>query len=91
MPDNRVQCCLYFIAPSGHGLKPLDIEFMKHLQEKGSVIPLIAKGDTLTPEECHQFKKQIMKEIQEYKIKIHEFPETDDEEENKPVKNQKTG
>ena len=20
MPDNRVQCCLYFIAPSGHGL-----------------------------------------------------------------------
>uniref|UniRef100_A0A2K5QDK9 Septin-7 n=1 Tax=Cebus imitator TaxID=2715852 RepID=A0A2K5QDK9_CEBIM len=26
MPDNRVQCCLYFIAPSGHGLKPLDIE-----------------------------------------------------------------
>jgi len=19
MPDNRVQCCLYFIAPSGHG------------------------------------------------------------------------
>ena len=19
MPDNRVHCCLYFIAPSGHG------------------------------------------------------------------------
>ena len=27
MPDNRVQRCLYFIAPSGHGLT-LDIEFM---------------------------------------------------------------
>ncbi|KAL7976843.1 hypothetical protein Chor_008792, partial [Crotalus horridus] len=62
MPDNRVQCCLYFIAPSGHGLKPLDIEFMKRLHEK------------------------IMKEIQEHKIKIYEFPETDDEEENKIVK-----
>ncbi|XP_063491510.1 septin-7-like [Symphalangus syndactylus] len=86
MPDNRVQCCLSFIAPSGHGLKPLDIEFMKRLHEKVNIIPLIAKADTLTPEECQQFKKQIMKEIQEYKIKIYEFSETDDEEENKLVK-----
>uniref|UniRef100_A0A8C9V7H4 Septin n=1 Tax=Scleropages formosus TaxID=113540 RepID=A0A8C9V7H4_SCLFO len=86
MPDNRVHCCLYFIAPSGHGLKPLDIEFMKRLHEKVNIIPLIAKADTLTPEECQQFKKQIMREIQEHKIKIYEFPETDDEEERKLVK-----
>uniref|UniRef100_A0AAQ4Q8N1 Septin n=1 Tax=Gasterosteus aculeatus aculeatus TaxID=481459 RepID=A0AAQ4Q8N1_GASAC len=58
MPDNRVHCCLYFIAPSGHGLKPLDIEFMKRLHDKVNVIPLIAKADTLTPEECQLFKKQ---------------------------------
>ncbi|XP_030664264.1 septin-7-like [Nomascus leucogenys] len=86
MPDNRVQCCLSFIASSGHRLTPLDIEFMKRLHEKVNIIPLIAKADTLTPEECQQFKKQIMKEIQEHKIKIYEFPETDDEEENKIVK-----
>uniref|UniRef100_A0A8C2KDK3 Septin n=2 Tax=Cyprinus carpio TaxID=7962 RepID=A0A8C2KDK3_CYPCA len=86
MPDSRVHCCLYFIAPSGHGLKPLDIEFMKRLHEKVNVIPLIAKADTLTPEECQQFKKQIMREILEHKIKIYEFPEMDDEEENKIVK-----
>ncbi|KAL4646861.1 septin-7-like isoform X2 [Arapaima gigas] len=86
MPDSRVHCCLYFIAPSGHGLKPLDIEFMKRLHEKVNIIPLIAKADTLTPEECQQFKKQIMREIQEHKIKIYEFPETDDEEERKLVK-----
>ncbi|TRY56871.1 hypothetical protein DNTS_013960 [Danionella cerebrum] len=85
MPDSRVHCCLYFIAPSGHGLKPLDIEFMKRLHEKVNIIPLIAKADTLTPEECQQFKKQIMREILEHKIKIYEFPETDDEEENKIV------
>ncbi|TRY90926.1 hypothetical protein DNTS_014451, partial [Danionella cerebrum] len=58
MPDSRIHCCLYFIAPSGHGLKPLDIEFMKRLHEKVNIIPLIAKADTLTPEECQQFKKQ---------------------------------
>ncbi|KAI2652592.1 Septin-7 [Labeo rohita] len=86
MPDSRVHSCLYFIAPSGHGLKPLDIEFMKRLHEKVNIIPLIAKADTLTPEECQQFKKQIMREIQEHKIKIYEFPETDDEEESKLVK-----
>ncbi|XP_076158378.1 septin-7-like [Alosa pseudoharengus] len=86
MPDSRVHCCLYFIAPSGHGLKPLDIEFMKRLHEKVNIIPLIAKADTLTPEECQEFKKQIMREIQEHKIKIYEFPETEDEEEMKLVK-----
>ncbi|MGH0115765.1 UNVERIFIED_CONTAM: hypothetical protein FKN15_046950 [Acipenser sinensis] len=85
MPDNRVHCCLYFIAPSGHGLKPLDIEFMKRLHDKVNVIPLIAKADTLTPEECQQFKKQIMKEIQEHKIKIYEFPDSEDDEDSKVI------
>lgn len=33
-PDNRVHCCLYFIAPTGHCLKPLDIEFMRKLHKK---------------------------------------------------------
>uniref|UniRef100_A0A672Z4Q8 Septin-type G domain-containing protein n=1 Tax=Sphaeramia orbicularis TaxID=375764 RepID=A0A672Z4Q8_9TELE len=80
MPDNRVQCCLYFIALSGYGLKPLDMEFMKWLHVKVNIIPLITKPNTMTPEECQQFKKQIMREIQEHKIKIYEFPDTDDEE-----------
>lgn len=81
--DNRVHCCLYFIAPTGHGLKPLDVEFMKHLHDKVNIIPLIAKADTMTPDECQRFKKQIMKEIQEEKIQIYEFPECEDEEENR--------
>uniref|UniRef100_A0A4W6D165 Septin-7 n=1 Tax=Lates calcarifer TaxID=8187 RepID=A0A4W6D165_LATCA len=50
----------------------LDIEFMKRLHEKVN--------------ECQQFKKQIMKEIQEHKIKIYDFPETDDEEEMRMVR-----
>lgn len=41
-------------------LKPLDIEFMKRLHDKVNVIPLIAKADTLTPEECQLFKKQVL-------------------------------
>uniref|UniRef100_A0A2K6FHU2 Septin-7 n=1 Tax=Propithecus coquereli TaxID=379532 RepID=A0A2K6FHU2_PROCO len=91
--EGGVQLLLTIVDTPGFGdavdnsnLKPLDIEFMKRLHEKVNIIPLIAKADTLTPEECQQFKKQIMKEIQEHKIKIYEFPETDDEEENKLVK-----
>ena len=34
IPDTRVHACLYFVAPSGHGLKPLDIEFMRRLHDK---------------------------------------------------------
>uniref|UniRef100_UPI00398F0A27 septin-7-like n=1 Tax=Pristiophorus japonicus TaxID=55135 RepID=UPI00398F0A27 len=86
MSDTRVHCCLYFIAPSGHGLKPLDIEFMKRLHEKVNIIPLIAKADTLTPEECQHFKKQIMKEIKEQMIQIYQFPGTEDTDGNKLMK-----
>jgi len=80
LTDNRVHCCLYFIAPTGHGLKPLDIEFMKQLHDKVNIIPLIAKADTMTPEECAQFKLQIKKEIEENSIRIYEFPENDQDQ-----------
>ncbi|XP_065562254.1 septin-7-like isoform X6 [Artemia franciscana] len=86
IPDNRVHCCLYFIAPSGHGLKPLDIECMKRLHDKVNIIPVIAKADTLTPDECCHLKKQILNEIAQNKIKIYDFPEMIDEEANKVQK-----
>ena len=44
LPDTRVHVCLYFIAPSGHGLKPLDVEFMKRLHDKVNVVPVIGKS-----------------------------------------------
>ena len=34
IPDNRIHVCLYFIAPSGHGLKSIDVEFMRRLHDK---------------------------------------------------------
>uniref|UniRef100_A0AAG5DAT4 Septin-type G domain-containing protein n=1 Tax=Anopheles atroparvus TaxID=41427 RepID=A0AAG5DAT4_ANOAO len=85
LPDSRVHVCLYFIAPSGHGLKPLDIEFMQRLCDKINIIPVIAKADTLTPEEITLFKKQILNEIAQHKIKIYDFPDPLDEEEDAKV------
>lgn len=81
VPDQRVHCCLYFIQPSGHGLKSLDIEFMKRLCDKVNIIPVVAKADTLTSDECALFKKQILNEIAQHKIKIYEFPDTTEEDE----------
>ncbi|XP_076373096.1 septin-7-like isoform X3 [Tachypleus tridentatus] len=80
--DMRVHCCLYFVSP-GHGLKPLDLEFMKNLHDKVNLIPLVAKADTMTAEECYQFKKTVLNEITQNKIRIYEFPDCEDGQENK--------
>merc|ERR1711990_414709 len=44
--DKRVHACLYFIAPTGHGLKPLDVEVMKKIHKKVNIIPVIGKADS---------------------------------------------
>lgn len=81
--DNRVHACLYFITPTGHGLRELDIELMKRLSPRVNVIPVIGKADSLTPEELAETKKLIMEDIDYHKIQIYDFPydiEEDDEE-----------
>lgn len=75
--DNRVHSCLYFISPSGHSLRDLDIEFMKNLHDKVNIIPVIAKADTLTPDELATFKQNILTDITTHGIKIYEFPDPD--------------
>ena len=59
VPDTRVHACLYFISPVGHGLKPLDIEFMRTFQDSVNIIPIIAKADTFTVEEKKMFKNKV--------------------------------
>ncbi|KAG1901267.1 Septin-domain-containing protein [Suillus fuscotomentosus] len=39
--DLRVHACLYFIRPTGHTLKPLDIEIMKRLGTRVNLIPVV--------------------------------------------------
>ncbi|KAL2153209.1 hypothetical protein VTH82DRAFT_4364 [Thermothelomyces myriococcoides] len=57
--DNRIHACVFFIQPTGHSLKPLDIEVMKRLHTKVNLIPVIAKADTLTDEEVAAFKARV--------------------------------
>ncbi|ESO93692.1 hypothetical protein LOTGIDRAFT_182098 [Lottia gigantea] len=76
--DRRIHSCLYFIAPTGHSLKALDLLTMKKLDSKVNIIPVIAKADTITKTELHKFKTKIMHELSSNGIKIYQFP-TDDE------------
>lgn len=57
--DLRVHVCLYFIRPTGHTLKPLDIEVMKRLSSRVNLIPVIAKADTLSPADLARFKHRV--------------------------------
>ncbi|KAK4058588.1 cell division control protein [Microbotryomycetes sp. JL221] len=80
--DSRIHCCLYFIAPTGHTLKPIDIVVMKKLSEVVNVVPVIAKSDSLTIEERETFKQRIRDELAHHNIRVYPFDsdETDAEE-----------
>lgn len=76
--DTRVHACLYFIAPTGHSLKALDLVCMKKLDKKVNIIPIIAKADTISKNELQTFKDQIMSELENNGVEIYRFP-VDDE------------
>ncbi|KAH8311982.1 hypothetical protein KR044_008856 [Drosophila immigrans] len=76
--DSRIHICLYFICPTGHGLKSLDLVCMKKLDSKVNIIPVIAKADTISKAELQRFKAKIIQELNTNGVQIYQFP-TDDE------------
>jgi len=85
VPDTRVHACLYFIAPSGHGLKYIDVEFMRRLHDKVNIIPVIGKSDACTKEELVIFKQKILSQLAEYNISVYQFPNDESNPENNLV------
>lgn len=83
--DNRVHALLYFITPTGHGLRELDIELMKRLSPRVNVIPVIGKADSLTPVELAESKKLVMEDIEHYRIPVYNFPYDVDEDDEDTV------
>ncbi|KDQ08528.1 hypothetical protein BOTBODRAFT_118519 [Botryobasidium botryosum FD-172 SS1] len=78
--DLRVHACLYFIRPTGHTLKPLDIEIMKRLGTRVNLIPVIAKADTLTQADLALFKQRIREVIAAQGIRVYQPPIEEDDE-----------
>ncbi|KAI9480481.1 MAG: Septin-domain-containing protein [Benjaminiella poitrasii] len=73
--DMRVHACLYFIRPTGHSLKSLDVEVMKRLCTRVNLIPVIAKADTLTSSQLERFKQQIRNDLDRHHITIYRCPD----------------
>ncbi|XP_061604758.1 neuronal-specific septin-3-like isoform X2 [Phyllopteryx taeniolatus] len=85
IPDSRVHCCIYFIPPTGHCLRPLDVEFMRRLSKVVNIVPVIAKADTLTLEERDFFKKKIREELRANGIDIYPQKEFDEDAEDRMI------
>jgi len=79
--DTRIHCCLYFLNPTGHALRPIDVIVMKKLSEVVNVVPVIAKSDSLTPEERERFKAKIREELHYENIRLYPFDTDEDGEE----------
>ncbi|KAJ7183280.1 cell division control/GTP binding protein [Mycena filopes] len=79
--DGRVDACVYFIQPTGHSLKQIDIEFMRRLHHRVNLIPVIAKADTMTDEEITDFKARILSDLDHHGIRIFQVPVYEDEDE----------
>lgn len=81
--DGRVHALLYFIIPTGHGLREIDVTIMSKLGNLVNVIPVISKSDSLTRDELELNKRLINEDIKHYNIPIYDFPydlDYDDEE-----------
>ncbi|KAK9375692.1 Septin-domain-containing protein [Lipomyces chichibuensis] len=71
--DTRIHCCLFFIQPTGHSLKPIDIIVLKKLMDICNVVPVIAKSDALTLDEQAAFKERIREEFAFHHIKMYPY------------------
>ncbi|KAI8812142.1 CDC10 protein [Cladochytrium replicatum] len=79
--DTRVHALLYFISPTGgHGLREMDVDFLQRLCTKVNVVPVIAKADTLTPDEMAGYKKAILKDFETHDIRIYPTAHAEDRE-----------
>ncbi|KAJ7264907.1 Septin-type guanine nucleotide-binding (G) domain-containing protein [Mycena haematopus] len=79
--DTRIHCCLYFLNPTGHSLRPIDVIVMKKLSDVVNVVPVIAKSDSLTVEEKEAFKEKIREELVYHNIRLYPFDTDEDDEE----------
>ncbi|XP_038945696.1 septin-14 isoform X2 [Rattus norvegicus] len=71
--DSRIHVCLYFITPTGHSLKSLDLITMKSIDRRVNIIPLIAKADSLSKNDLQRFKNNIMSELSSNGVHIYQF------------------
>ncbi|GEQ68512.1 hypothetical protein JCM33374_g2180 [Metschnikowia sp. JCM 33374] len=71
--DTRVHVLLYFITPTGHGLREMDITCMKRLAKYVNIIPVIGRADSFTESELRYFKTQVRTDIERFNVPTFQF------------------
>ena len=74
--DTRIHACLYFISPTGHSLKVLDLHTLKALDKKVNLVPVIAKADTMSQHDIAAFKARILEEIRVNDVAVYDCQNT---------------
>jgi septin 7 len=72
-PDTRAHACLYIIPPTCHGLRAIDVKFMKALSDYVNIIPIIGKSDSLNKFEMFNFKRKVRADILKHQLTIFTF------------------
>ncbi|KAG0007041.1 hypothetical protein BGZ65_011062 [Modicella reniformis] len=73
--DNQIHACLYFIDHSSPrlGLSDADIRVLKRLGTRVNLIPVIARGDTLTRAQNKKLKRAILNDAAQNQIEFFQF------------------
>eukprot|EP00466_Bigelowiella_natans_P014251 jgi/Bigna1/126593/aug1.3_g1301 len=67
-----VDAILYFFSP--HRCKTVDLEFLKSIQGYATIIPILAKADTMTADELAEFRSTVIKKLKATGIKVFHSP-----------------
>ena len=68
----RVDVVLYFFAP--HRCKKADVALLKLLKGRASVVPILAKADSMTAEELASFRQQVTNALLEANVPVAHPP-----------------
>lgn len=73
--NNRllVHMCLYFLSP-GRFLA-IDRHFLKHVQDEVTIVPVIAKADTMTDDEIARYRAELTKIWKDESIDVYSLDE----------------
>lgn len=75
-----IHVCLYFISP-GRFLA-IDRHFLKNVQDEVTIVPIIAKADTLTDDEIVQFREKLSEIWDKESINIYSLDYDDNDDDN---------
>ncbi len=76
--NNRllVHVCLYFLSP-GRFLA-IDRHFLKHVQDEVTIVPVIAKADTMTDDEIARYRAELARIWEDESIGVYSLDERSD-------------